>query len=48
MKKILLILFFLAMIGYGQQNYVPDDQFEADLENHGISNVFINNKFILQ
>jgi hypothetical protein len=34
MKKLLLILLCLPMIGFGQQTYVPDDNFEAYLENH--------------
>ena len=28
MKKLLLILIALPMIGFGQQTYVPDDVFE--------------------
>ena len=44
MKKILLILLCLPMIGFGQQTYVPDDNFEAWIEttypaaDNGISN----------
>jgi len=32
MKKLLLILLCLPMIGFGQQTYVPDDVFEAWIE----------------
>jgi hypothetical protein len=38
MKKLLLILLCLPMIGFGQQTYVPDDIFEAHLEANGIGN----------
>ena len=31
MKKLLLILIALPMIGFGQQTYVPDDNFELAL-----------------
>tara|TARA_B100001964_G_scaffold12306_1_gene12982 strand:- start:49 stop:180 length:132 start_codon:yes stop_codon:yes gene_type:complete len=31
MKKLLLILLCLPMIGFGQQTYVPDDNFEQSL-----------------
>ena len=34
MKKLLLILLCLPMIGFGQQTYVPDDAFEDYLETH--------------
>jgi hypothetical protein len=36
MKKLLLILIVLPMIGFGQQTYVPDDFFEAYLEANGM------------
>ena len=36
MKKLLLILLCLPMIGFGQQTYVPDDNFEAYLEANGM------------
>jgi hypothetical protein len=36
MKKLLLILLFLPMIGFGQQTYVPDDDFEEALINLGL------------
>ena len=38
MKKLLLILLCLPMIGFGQMTYVPDDNFEAYLENNGMGN----------
>ena len=39
MKKLLLILFCLPMIGFGQQTYVPDDAFEQKLINLGLDNI---------
>jgi len=36
MKKILLILLCLPMIGFGQKTYVPDDNFENYLEASGM------------
>ena len=36
MKKLLLILLCLPMIGFGQQVYVPDDNFENYLEANGM------------
>ena len=36
MKKLLLILLCLPFIGFGQQTYVPDDNFEAYLEANGM------------
>jgi Leucine-rich repeat (LRR) protein len=38
-KKLLLILLCLPMIGFGQQTYVPDDNFEQALINLGYDNV---------
>ena len=38
MKKLLLILLCLPMIGFGQLTYVPDNTFEYYLENNGINN----------
>ena len=35
MKKLLLILLCLPMIGFGQKTYVPDDNFEQRLINLG-------------
>ena len=41
MKKLLLILFCLPLIGFGQQmTYVPDDNFEQELMNLGVDWVF--------
>ena len=34
MKKLLLILIALPMIGFGQETYVPGDNFENYLEPH--------------
>jgi len=42
MKKLLLILLCLPMIGFGQQTYVPDDNFEQELINLGYDNVLDN------
>ncbi len=39
MKKILLILLCLPMIGFGQKTFVPDDDFEQFLINEGYDNV---------
>ena len=39
MKKLLLILLCLPMIGFGQQTYVPDDIFEQALINQGYDNI---------
>ena len=39
MKKLLLILLCLPMIGFGQQTYVPDNNFEQRLINLGYDNV---------
>jgi Leucine-rich repeat (LRR) protein len=39
MKKLLLILLYLPIIGIGQQTYVPDDNFEQELINLGYDNV---------
>ena len=39
MKKRLLILFCLPLIGFGQQTYVPDNNFEQELINLGYDNV---------
>ena len=45
MKKLLLILLCLPMIGFGQ-TYVPDDNFEAYLENNGMGNGILNDDFV--
>ena len=39
MKKLLLVLLALPFIGFGQQTYVPDDNFEQALINLGYDNV---------
>jgi len=39
MKKLLLILLCLPVIGFGQQTYIPDDNFEQALINLGYDNV---------
>jgi len=39
MKKLLLILLCLPLIGFGQNTYVPDDNFEQELINLGYDNV---------
>ena len=46
MKKLLLILIALPMIGFGQKNYVPDDNFEAWCELHGYGDNIPNNDSI--
>ena len=47
MKKLLLILLCLPMIGFGQQTYVPDDNFEAYLEANGMGNGILNDDSVL-
>jgi len=42
MKKLLLILLCLPFIGFGQLTYVPDNNFEAYLENNGMGNGIAN------
>jgi Leucine-rich repeat (LRR) protein len=39
MKKLLLVLLALPLIGFGQQTYVPDNNFEQRLINLGYDNV---------
>ena len=39
MKKLILILLCLPIFGFGQQTYVPDDNFEQELINRGCDNV---------
>jgi Leucine-rich repeat (LRR) protein len=46
MKKLLLILFCLPMIGFGQQTYVPDAQFEGYLEANGMGNGVPNDDYV--
>jgi len=45
MKKLLLILLCLPMIGFGQ-TYVPDDNFEAYLEANGMGNGILNDDYV--
>ena len=42
MKKLLLILIALPMIGFGQQTYVPDDNFEQVLIDLGYDSILDN------
>jgi len=46
MKKTLLVFLFLPMIGFGQQTYVPDDNFEAYLESNGMGNGIANDDYV--
>ena len=39
MKKLLLILLYLPLIGFGQQTYVPNDEFESNLISLGYDSV---------
>ena len=47
MKKLLLLLLCLPMIGFGQLTYVPDDNFEAYLEANGMGNGIANDDSVL-
>ena len=49
MKKLLLILLCLPMIGFGQQTYVPDDAFEAYIETTFLNadNGVVNDNYVL-
>ena len=42
MKKLLLLLLCVPLIGLAQQTYVPDDNFEQALINLGYDNVLDN------
>ena len=46
MKKILLVLLTFPLIGYGQQTYVPDNNFEAYLEANGMGNGIPNDDYV--
>ena len=46
MKKLLLILLCLPLIGFGQQTYVSDDNFEAYLEANSMGNGIANDDFV--
>jgi len=39
MKKLLLILLYVPLIGVGQQTYVPDNNFEQELIDLGYDNI---------
>ena len=47
MKKQLFILLCFPMIGFGQQTYVPDNNFEAYLEANGMGNGITNDDSVL-
>ena len=46
MKKLLLILLCLPIMTLAQQTYVPDDNFEAYLENNGMGNGIPNDDYV--
>ena len=46
MKNLLLLLLCLPIIGFGQQTYVPDDNFETYLENNGIGDGIALNDYV--
>ena len=46
MKKLLLLLLFVPLIGFGQQTYVPDDNFESYLELNGMGNGITNDDYV--
>jgi hypothetical protein len=46
MKKLLLVLLALPMIGFGQQTYVPDNNFEAYLEANGMGDGISGNDYV--
>ena len=46
MKKLLLILLCLPMIGFGQLTMIPDDNFEAYLEANGMGNGIANDDYV--
>ena len=43
MKKLLFILLYVPLIGFGQLTFVPDNNFEAYLESNGMGNGFTDN-----
>ena len=47
MKKLLLILLCLPLIGFGQKTYVPDDNFEFYLEANGMGDGIMLNDSVL-
>ena len=46
MKKLLIVLLALPFIGFGQQTYVPDNNFEAYLEAYGMGNGIPNDDYV--
>ena len=46
MKKLLLILLCLPLFTLAQQTYVPDNNFEAYLENNGMGNGILNDDYV--
>ena len=46
MKKLIIILLCLPLIGFGQQTYVPDDNFENYLETRGMGNGITNDNYV--
>ena len=46
MKKLLIVLLALPFIGFGQQTYVPDNNFEAYLEANGMGNGIPNDDYV--
>tara|TARA_B110000467_G_scaffold158680_1_gene175162 strand:- start:158 stop:1552 length:1395 start_codon:yes stop_codon:yes gene_type:complete len=46
MKRILLTLLCVPMIGFGQQTYVPDNNFEAYLEANNMGNDIWNDDYV--
>jgi Leucine-rich repeat (LRR) protein len=46
MKKLLLVLLALPFIGFGQQTYVPDNNFEAYLEANWMGNGIPNDDYV--
>jgi len=46
MKKSLLILLCVPLIGFGQLTYVPDNAFESYLEANGMGNGIWNDDYV--
>ena len=47
MKRLLLILFCLPLLGFGQKTYVPDDNFETYLETNNLGDGITLNDSVL-
>ena len=47
MKKILLILFCVPILTFGQKTYVPDNTFENYLESNGMGDGIASNDGVL-